>query len=1002
MHTKYENKGLGVYMGLVKGIGRAFQIFRSSSKRKMVETAKSIKRQYGFKGLCLAVLNKINGRPLLYYLKPNYMQGEAYTNNGVPFDEIGEMIFQKQQMELSKEEMQRQIDGMGYKPLISIIMPIYNAPPKWLQKALESIRNQYYSNWELCAVDDGSKDRRGIAVLEKFQTLDNRIHLYEMEKNSGISAASNLSLKMCQGDYCALMDQDDEITPDALFWFVKAINQNREAEFLYSDECKVNTKYNGDRFDFFFKPDWSPSMLVNYMYIGHLTIYKTDTIRKIGGFRTLFDFSQDYDLALRVSDITDKIIHIERVLYYWRALPSSGAGGGKDYARISNLATLQDWYHRQNLSAIMECHDQANYGRIVLEKQPKVSIIIPTDSYKNLKQCLDGITQNMSYANIEVIPVTNSALAEKIEKEYRYLEALKICEYNKIYNFSDKCNEGAECATGEYLVFYNDDVIPFTKDWLEKLIEILQYPGVGGVSPLLLYEDQTIQYAGMITGTPGLIGTSFNGRHYLNLVKNPYTHLLLRDVSILSGACMAMKKSLFFEVGGFDALNTPAGHSDLDLSLRIAERNLRCVYTPYSILTHVGNHSWEEKNSVDKADIFCLKRWGKYLECDRYFTDSMKKMFYNDFNFTYKIYSPKNLVVPARDDSRDILFLSHELTRTGAPVVLMNMVKIVLENGDFPVVLCPVDGPLRQEFLKMGVTVIIDESFTLGHWTFEHFARNFDIVIANTLACANAVKLLEKSIPPVLWWIHEGTFAYRYFKNILPNKLGEKVKIYPVSEYVQNILEEKHLKCQGNLLPWGIADLEVNIKTQLSNQNAYLFLMIGSIEKRKGQDILLDAINLLPNQYKKKAQFAFVGNTLEKDLLKKILDEIAINPNIKFYGSIPHNEVYRLYQQSICAVVPSRDEPLSVVAAEAMMFSKPCICSDHTGIAFFIKDGEDGLIFKSENSKELAEKIVYIMDHLEKAKEIGEAGRKLYDENFTIEKFKLRVNQAIDEMLNVR
>ncbi|WP_297417352.1 glycosyltransferase [Clostridium sp.] len=977
-------------------IKKAIAIYKNSNKKFLLKTIYAVYKQFGLRGLKTAVSNKLNKRPLLMNVYDNNQ--DIQSIDVINYDDIGNDIFLKQQKEYTKEEILKIISGFEKKPLISVIMPIYQPPIKWLTKAIESLQEQYYDNWELCAVDDGSKDGRGFSLLKAMSESDPRIRIVKSEINGGISSASNISLEMCQGEYTALIDQDDEITPDAFFWVAKTINENQDVEFIYTDECKIDASNNYNRSDFFFKPDWSPSLLINYMYTGHLTIYKTELIRKVGGFRSEFDFSQDYDLALRIDDIANKVIHIERVLYYWRTLPTSGAAGGKDYARITNMGSLHDWYKRQDFDVVMEKGDRANYGRIKLDSYPKVSIIIPTDSVENLKLSIQGLITKTSYANIEIIPVTNSKVAEEIEAEYPYLDCLKVCHYNRIYNFSDKCNEGAKLATGSVVIFYNDDVIPFTRDWIERQVEILEYPHVGGVSPLLLHEDNTIQYAGLITGTPGMIGTSFNGRNYLNPVYNPFNHLLLRDVSILCGAVTVMKKDVFFEIGGFDAINTPNGHSDLDLSLKLLEKNYRCVYTPYAILNHIGNHSWSEKKKADKADIYCMKRWSKYLGRDMYFTDSMKTMFYGDFGYKYRMYFPEDIIVPTDENSRDILFISHELTRTGAPVVLKEMVKVALDNGDFPVVLCPVDGPLKQEYLDMGVTVIIDESYLNSHWMFEHFARNFDLVVANTLACSKAIELLENSLPPVLWWIHEGSYAINSLRSNIPSKLGANIKVFCGGAYALHHFKKLGLKCEASILNYGVADTANSILESINNDKI-TFLLAGTYEKRKGQDIFVKAIKMSEQKYKGKAEYIFIGNVLEQEIYDEVKMLAEINQDVKIFETVTRDELFKIYKKVTCVVSPSRDDPMPVVMTEAMMMSKICICSDHTGTASYITDSENGFIFENENPNKLAEKIAYIIENNDKLDNIRKESRKIYEKNFTMECFRNRTKEIIEQLV---
>lgn len=982
-----------IKMRLMNKVKKAIKM----DKRKALSTAKAIIHQYGFKSLLIATLNKVRSRPLLMNIDDNFCNHVVSPRE---MEEAGNRVLQRQQSELSTIEMRAMMDSFHSKPLISVVMPLYNSPVKWLRRAIESLQEQVYENWELCAVDDGSKDRRCITLMNEMMAADPRIRLICQKKNGGISAASNVSLEMAKGEYIALLDHDDEIPEDAFFWFAKEINDHPEADFIYSDECKINAgeKSNREFSCFYLKPDWSPFLLINHMYTGHLTVYRTSVVRAVGGFRTHYDFSQDYDLALRVSDVTKNIRHIERVLYFWRIIPASAASGAKDYARVSNMAALRDWYARRDLNVVMERTLNTNYGSLIMETSPKVSIIIPSDSYKNLMECFDGLLCNTSYKNIELIPVTNGKTAAAIHSELHYLEQLNICLYDKTYNFSDKCNDGAAIATGDILIFLNDDVVPYSKDWVERLIEVLNYSEVGGVSPLLLHTDDTVQYAGMITGTPGLIGTSFNNIPNTKPVPNPYKHVLLRDVSVLCGACVAIYKTTFYQIGGFDAIHTPAAHSDLDLSLKLIEAGYRCVFNPHAILTHVGNHSWENKNKAEKADIFCLQRWGKYLEKDPYFTNSMKEMFYKDFPFKYEINSPDNLVLPQSEKSRDILFITHELSRTGAPAVLLDLVEIVLKNGDFPVVVSMQDGPLKQSFLDLGVTVIIDESIQQRHWIFERFARNFDLVVVNTIASYDAIYTLSNSLPPVLWWIHEGSFAFSMMKAQMPKKVGNNVHIYSICDYTTTALANAGFgSYRVNSLPWGIRDFSQD-SARVPNEK-FMFVISGSLEERKGQDIVIEAISKQDPQSLSNAKFIFVGKTLDENIHAIISQAAISNPSIEYINSLSRSEALHLYAEADCMIVASRDDPMPLVSVESFILSKPIICSDHTGTATYLNDNENGMIFASGNSDELAAKITFAIQNRDRMQAMGIQARKIYDEHFAYDVYRERVLSVVSGLI---
>lgn len=954
---------------------------------RALETAKNLIRQYGWKGFFKAIRNKLMGRDLLDEFPIAVERGTSFSN--------ALKVWENQRKDAESIDQRGIIDDFELTPLISVIMPIYNAPPKWLNLAVEALLSQTYENWELVAVNDGSKDKRGVSILEKFSQEDARIRLIHASENGGISAASNIGLKEAKGEYIALMDQDDEIPCDAFFWMVSAINENPDAEWLYSDECKVQPLEKVEPCEFILKPDWSPEFLYNSMYTGHLSVYRKSVIEKVGGFRSKFDFSQDYDLALRLSEVTEKIVHVERILYYWRMIPTSGAAGGKDFARISNVSALADAFKRKMIHGNPEMHPLANRFHPILEINPLVSIVIPSDSTKMLKNCIEGLLgDKTSYKNIEIIAVTNSKTGEEIEGIFAYTENVRICAYDKVYNFSDKCNEGVKIAKGEYVIIYNDDVYPFSYNWIEALLEIMQYPGVGGASPVTLYENDTIQYAGMITGVPGMVGTAFNGLPFAGVESTAFNHFLLRDVSVLCGACMIMRRDLYLKIGGFDAVNTPTGHSDVDISFKIREQGLRCVYTSTAGLVHIGNHSWANKKKIDKSDIFLMKRWGKYLEKDPYFSDTMRKVFYRDVVHNFKIYMPENML--SNKKGKDILILSHELTRTGAPIVLKSVVRFFLENGDWPVLASPVDGPLKNEFLKMGIPVIIDEGITNGHWSFEHFARNFDLVFANTLAVGNAISQLSDSLPRVIWWIHESEFAINVFQNMIPKRIGNNISVYTVSEYVERLLEKRNIVPCGNLA-YGVDDFITESKTAISNKK--MFVVVGSVENRKGQDIAIKAFLELPEKIRCECELLFIGQVLDNDIEKKIMDAAGEGNNVKVIKPVEHDKVMQLFSESTAVLVPSRDDPLPVTATEAFILGKPCIVSDHTGTASFITDGVDGFIFENEDEKQLKDEMLCLLNEPELAYSIGKSGRKLYENNFTYNIFAKKLSDVLEQSM---
>lgn len=900
---------------------------------------------------------------------------------------IARELFAEQQSEVSPDAAATAISSFAHQPLISIVMPVYKTPIQWLRRAVESLQEQYYTHWELCVVDDCSPSTDQKELLQRMAATDPRIKVRRMEQNGGISAASNAALAMAGGEYIALLDHDDEITPDALFRVVEAINAQPDVDFIYSDECKIDDTPDQRLFDFILKPDWSPEIMFNGMITGHFTVYRKVLIEKVGGFRSEYDFSQDYDLALRASEAAKHIFHIERVLYLWRSIPGSAASGGKDFARESNIAALNDALRRRGIPGQASPLPHANLVRITEpSSKAKVSIIIPSDSHKNLEKVLKSVRNGTDHDNYEVIVVCNGPLAEQLSNDFAGWTAVRFVKYDKQYNFSDKCNEGARAASGDIVIFYNDDVFPVERDWIERLIEYLWVPGVGGISPKLLHENDTIQYAGMISGTPGLCGTAYN--NIPNGARDAFLtmHNYVRNVSILSGACCAFRKDVFWEIGGFDAINTPDGHSDMDLSYKLIEAGYRCVYTPYSLLRHIGNHSWGAKKSKYKADIFALRRWGKYVSTDPYFTDSMKRVLYDDFRFNFKIFADTNSESAKQSDS-DVLLISHELTLTGAPRMLFYAAQALKLAGYFPVIVAPADGPLRDEIMMAGITVIIDESIRQNHFLFERFARNFDLAIVNTVDLIDVLRQLSKiDILRTVWWLHEAQILLER-QLLMQGVSWERVQTLCVSHYAEQFVPHT---IPSTVIHNGVPDLgDHDIVPPPSN--TLTFIVAGTIEHRKGQDILIEAISLMPIEIRRKCRFVFTGKLWEMNNgFWEEAKERAMNmPELVYLGLLSHKDVLSLISTSDVIVCPSRDDPFPLVVVEAAMLSKPSIVSDHVGVRE-VFDEASCFVFESENAKALAAQLVAAYERRESLSTMGRAARVVYDRDLSMKVFSER------------
>lgn len=926
---------------------------------------------------------------------------EIETNNNTNY-EFNMQIFQEQQSELTIEEMLKKITAFKLQPTISVVMPVYNVPLKWLDCAIASLYSQTYQNWELCAVDDCSTDGRIRAALMKYAEEDNRIKISFSEKNGGISIASNKAIEMATGEFIALMDNDDELTPDAFFWIVNEINLHPNSDFIYSDECIADDSNNGRKIEFIYKPEWSPESLMGFMYTGHLTVYRTSVVKKLGGFRTKHDIGQDYDMALRMSEVANDIRHVERVLYIWRAIEGSIAKGGKNTnVRIGANIGL-DAMTRRGYDAHVMMRPYGNYYRLNIKDKGRVSIIIPTDSIERISEAIQCICQVTAYTNYEIVVVCNSLAAEELEREFSFLKCLKIQRFDELYNYSKKCNLGAEVSTGDILIFLQDCNLVESGSWLDALIELLYIDGVGAVSPQIIRGDNTIRYAGMISGAFGLTGIPYNGAHKDGYDEFWTRHRWIRNVSVLSASCIAIKKEYFERINGFDAENTPIRYSNADLSYKLAEIGLRCVYNPHVVLRSVSDQWWDSwiySPKISKGEhVYLLKRWGAYLTSDPYFTKTMQRAIVKDLPHEFEVFSITSTNININQYSgKNVLLVSHELSMTGAPVVLHYAAKAIKESGGFPVVVSPKDGMLRAELLNDGITVIIDPLIFSKHWYFEEFANSFDLMIVNTLVPSSIIEQFRDRKLPVLWWIHEGELSFFYLDKYVPKSVGENVKIYCGGEYSKEIFRKHRSSINTKILLYGVPDHLENDYSDVV-KDKIIFSVIGTVDHRKGQDTFVKAIQNMPKDYHAKSEFWVVGAIHEEDVEKEV--EIAANniPQIKRIKEMSRKELTNLYNESDVIVSPSRDDPMPVVMTEGMIFSKVCICSTSTGTASLINNGVNGFVFNTEDYIELSKKMMYLIDNPLEMKIIGKRSREIYKENFTMEIFNNNLSGLVQEM----
>jgi O-antigen biosynthesis protein len=525
--------------------------------------------------------------------------------------------------------IQAHISAFENRPLISVLMPTFDTPEKWLWRAIESVRSQLYPHWELCVADDGSSAAGVRTMLEEYARLDRRIRVVFRQTNGHISAASNTALEMATGDFIALLDHDDELPMHALYMVAVALNEDPGLDLIYSDEDKIDE--SGRRFSPYFKPDWDPILLTGMNVVSHLGVYRTSLVRSLGGFREGFEGSQDWDLALRAGEAISsaRIHHIPHVLYHWRALDGSTSVsvGQKPYALQAGEKAVREHLERTGfegqISETLAGHLRASPK--TPDPAPLVSVVIPTrNGLALLRRCIESLLEKTRYPNYEILIVDNQS---DDPETLAYLERIaanagvRILKDDRPFNYSALNNAAVKSARGSYLCLMNNDIEVISENWLDEMVGWAARPEIGAVGAKLYYPDETIQHAGVILGMGGVAG-----HVYCKIPKNSTGYMkrlvLVQHFSAVTAACLVVRKALYEEVGGLDEKNLAVDFSDVDFCLRLTERGYRNLWTPYAELYHHesatrGTSDTPEKKLRFQREVdFFRSRWGHMLRCD--------------------------------------------------------------------------------------------------------------------------------------------------------------------------------------------------------------------------------------------------------------------------------------------------------------------------------------------------------------------------------------------------
>ena len=533
---------------------------------------------------------------------------------------------------------------------ISVLVPLYNTPEKFLREMIDSVVTQTYKNWELCLAD-GSDDKHTDVgrICQEYIEKDSRIKYQKIEKNLGISGNTNVCFSMATGNFIGLFDHDDVMHPSLLFECVKTVCE-KDADYVYTDEATFTSPNLDDLIVLHFKPDYSPDNLRANNYICHFSMFDADLLKKTGLFRPEYDGSQDHDMILRLTEEAKHVCHIPKILYYWRSHPNSVAAdiGAKTYAIDAAKRAVHD-HMRDYYGIEVEVESTRAFPTIFQIKypingEPLISIVIPNkDHVEDLRRCITSIEKKSTWKNYEIVVVENNSVEQRIRDYYKELESdpkVKIVTYEGGFNYSSINNVGVKETKGEYLLFLNNDTEVISPDWMEQLLMYAQRKDVGAVGAKLYYADNTIQHAGVVIGLGA--HRSAGHTHY----KMPREHLgymgrlcYAPDVTAVTGACLMVKKSIYEEVDGLDESFT-ISLNDVDLCLKIREKGYLNIFTPFAELYHYESKTrgMEEGEKLRRYERECAHfrdKWKEQLDAgDPYYNPNFS-LDYSDFTLRF-------------------------------------------------------------------------------------------------------------------------------------------------------------------------------------------------------------------------------------------------------------------------------------------------------------------------------------------------------------------------------
>ena len=871
---------------------------------------------------------------------------------------------------------------------ISILMPVHNPPVKFLEKAIVSVKDQVYENWELCMVDDGSSDQQVQEQLQTWTARDSRIKLTRLNQSVNISLATNLAAELATGEYLLFLDHDDELSPDALAEVVLFVSRHPQTDVVYSDDDKIDLE--GRRYAPQFKPDWSPELLLSYMYLSHLLVVKRTLFESIGGMRKGFEGSQDYDLALRVTERAAQIGHVPKVLYHWRSLPGSTAfsGRAKPESFEAGRRAVEEACARRGIRATVQRPDFAVRDHLGIyclrfpDEGPSVTIIIPTKNQASLlRRCIESLEWT-TYRNYEVVIIDNESDDHETLAYLKSLRhrVLRIPNPDGRFNFAAINNQAVRDIHSDYLLFLNNDTEIKSAAWLSQMMGYGQIEGVGAVGAKLVFPDGRIQHAGIIHGLHhGLAGPAFklapaSGHGYLGYLS------VARNYSAVTAACLLTPRKLFLDLGGFNETDFAVAYNDVDYCYRLVDRRYRCVYCPEAELIHYEGYSRGYRD--DPAEVAAFRKTYRRRE-DPWYSPHLTLAGDSFQVIPRRLVHRQHRAIP-------VLMTGYNLNLEGASYSQYELtLELVKRKIIRPTVFSPEDGPLRQLYEDQaipvvvgrhplwGVTNLTEYDDAIREFSQRCFHWGVEVVYGNTLQSFYAIDAAARVGLPSIWNPRESEPWDTYF-DYLPDEVTQRAlqcfrypyRVVFVSDATRDAYLPLNTRHNFMVIHNGLDRSRIDAQVRVwSKQTArslvkamdheVVLLLLGTVCVRKGQQDLIHALGRLNFTAQQQIRCFIVGDRpgeysqqlheLVKRLPNELRSRIHIVPETK--------ETSPYYRAADVFVCTSRLESYPRVILEAMAYGLAIVTTPVFGIREQVWEGENAVFYQPGDVGELAGKL---------------------------------------------